>query len=88
MPAGKKHPCRPNTYGDSGSRCRPAETTRLAGAWDIHKAQHWLLRMIASGRLSLEGLVTHTLPSEKLGEASEGLLKDKVNWLGVVIKWV
>lgn len=62
--------------------------TRLAGAWDIHKAQHWLLRSIASGRLSLEGLVTHTLPPEKLGEAYEGLLKDKENWLGVVIKWV
>ncbi len=62
--------------------------TRLAGAWDIHKAQHWLLRMIASGRLSLDGLVTHTLPPEQLGHAYEGLLKDKENWLGVVIKWV
>ncbi|MCU0702780.1 MAG: zinc-binding dehydrogenase [Fimbriiglobus sp.] len=62
--------------------------TRLAGAWDIHKAQHWLLRMIASGRLSLDGLVTHTLPPEQLGEAYEGLLKDKENWLGVVLKWV
>lgn len=62
--------------------------TRLAGAWDIHKAQHWLLRMIASGRLSLDGLVTHTLSPEQLGEAYEGLLKDKENWLGVVLKWV
>jgi 2-desacetyl-2-hydroxyethyl bacteriochlorophyllide A dehydrogenase len=62
--------------------------TRLAGAWDIHKAQHWLLRAIASGRLSLDGLVTHTLPPEQLGDAYEGLLKDKENWLGVVIKWV
>jgi 2-desacetyl-2-hydroxyethyl bacteriochlorophyllide A dehydrogenase len=62
--------------------------TRLAGAWDVHKAQHWLLRAIASGRLSLDGLVTHTLPPEKLGEAYEGLLKDKENWLGVVIRWV
>ena len=34
--------------------------TRLAGAWDIDKAQTWLLRQLASGRLSLAGLVTHT----------------------------
>ena len=62
--------------------------TRLAGAWDIHKAQHWLLRMIASGRLSLEGLVTHTITPDQLGTAYEGLLKDKENYLGVVMKWV
>lgn len=62
--------------------------TRLAGAWDIHKAQHWLLRMIASGRLSLDGLVTHTITPDQLGTAYEGLLKDKENYLGVVMKWV
>ena len=62
--------------------------TRLAGAWDIHKAQHWLLRMIASGRLSLDGLVTHTIAPDQLGTAYEGLLKDKENYLGVVMKWV
>ena len=61
--------------------------TRLAGAWDIHKAQHWLLRMIASGRLSLDGLVTHTIAPDQLGTAYEGLLKDKENYLGVVMKW-
>jgi 2-desacetyl-2-hydroxyethyl bacteriochlorophyllide A dehydrogenase len=62
--------------------------TRLAGAWDIHKAQHWLLRAIASGRLNLNGLVTHTIPPEQLGEAYEGLLKDKEKYLGVVVRWV
>src|SRR5207237_3727168 len=34
---------------------------RLAGAWDIDKAQRWLLAEFASGRLSAEGLVTHTI---------------------------
>lgn len=62
--------------------------TRLAGAWDIHKAQHWLLRSLASGRLSLNGLVTHTIRPEQLGESYEGLLKDKENYLGVVVRWV
>ncbi len=61
--------------------------TRLSGAWDINKAQNWLLRALASGRLSLAGLVTHTITPEQLGDAYEGLLKDKENWLGVVVKW-
>ena len=56
--------------------------TRLAGAWDIHKAQHWLLRSLANGRLSLAGLVTHTIAPEQLGEAYEGLLKKKEEYLG------
>jgi threonine dehydrogenase-like Zn-dependent dehydrogenase len=62
--------------------------TRLAGAWDIHKAQHWLLRQLAAGRLSLAGLVTHTITPDQLGDAYEGLLKDKDNYLGVLMKWV
>ena len=62
--------------------------TRLAGAWDIDKAQHWLLRQLASGRLRLAGLVTHTIAPEQLGEAYEGLLKDKDHYLGVLVKWV
>lgn len=62
--------------------------TRLAGAWDIHKAQNWLLRQLANGRLSLEGLIRHTITPEELGTAYEGLLKDKDNYLGVLMKWV
>lgn len=61
---------------------------RLAGNWDIHKAQHWLLRQLASGRLSLNGLITHTITPEQLGSAYEGLLKDKENYLGVLMRWV
>jgi 2-desacetyl-2-hydroxyethyl bacteriochlorophyllide A dehydrogenase len=61
--------------------------TRLAGAWDINKAQNWLLAALASGRLSLAGLVTHTIKPEQLGDAYEGLLKKKEEYLGVVMKW-
>jgi 2-desacetyl-2-hydroxyethyl bacteriochlorophyllide A dehydrogenase len=61
--------------------------TRLAGAWDIHKAQTWLLRQLAAGRLSLAGLVTHSIAPEQLGDAYEGLLKDKDHYLGVLVKW-
>jgi len=60
---------------------------RLAGAWDINKAQNWLLAALASGRLSTEKLVTHTIRPEGIGEAYEGLLKRKDEYLGVVVKW-
>ncbi len=61
--------------------------TRLAGAWDINKAQNWLLAALASGRLSLDGLVTHPHRAEELGAAYEGLLKNKEEYLGVVVRW-
>lgn len=61
---------------------------RLPGAWDIDKAQTWLLRQLASGRLALSGLITHTITPEELGTAYEGLLHDKEHYLGVLVKWV
>ena len=61
--------------------------TRLAGAWDINKAQRWLLAALAAGRLSLAGLVTHRIAPEELGAAYEGLLKKKDEYLGVLVKW-
>jgi threonine dehydrogenase-like Zn-dependent dehydrogenase len=61
--------------------------TRLAGAWDIHKAQRWLLAAMASGRLNFTGLVTHRLQPEQLGDAYEGLQKNKEQYLGVVVRW-
>jgi 2-desacetyl-2-hydroxyethyl bacteriochlorophyllide A dehydrogenase len=61
--------------------------TRLAGAWDIDKAQRWLLASLANGRLGLAGLVTHRIAPEQLGEAYEGLLKKKEEYLGVVVRW-
>ena len=60
---------------------------RLAGAWNIDKAQYFLLRSLANGRLNLTGLVGHTIRPEKLGEAYEGLLKKKEEYLGVVVDW-
>ena len=39
-------------------------------------------------RLSLAGLVTHTITPEQLGTAYEGLLNDKDHYLGVLMKWV
>jgi len=62
--------------------------TRLAGAWDIHKAQQFLLRSLANGRLNLNGLITHTIAPEGLGGAYEGLLKNKDEYLGVLVKWM
>src|ERR687898_1641709 len=43
--------------------------TRLAGAWDIDKAQAWLLAAVASGRLSFSGLITHPITPDRLGDA-------------------
>jgi 2-desacetyl-2-hydroxyethyl bacteriochlorophyllide A dehydrogenase len=60
---------------------------RLAGAWDINKAQTWLLAALARGRLPLAGLVTHRIAPEQLGEAYEGLLKKKEEYLGVAVRW-
>jgi 2-desacetyl-2-hydroxyethyl bacteriochlorophyllide A dehydrogenase len=61
--------------------------TRLAGAWDINKAQHWLLAALNSGRLRLDGLITHRIEPGQLGSAYEGLLKKKDEYLGVVVRW-
>jgi 2-desacetyl-2-hydroxyethyl bacteriochlorophyllide A dehydrogenase len=61
--------------------------TRLAGAWDINKAQNWLLAGFASGRVSLAGLITHRIAPEELGVAYEGLLKKKEEYLGVTVQW-
>ncbi|QVL31910.1 zinc-binding alcohol dehydrogenase [Telmatocola sphagniphila] len=60
---------------------------RLNGTWDINKAQNWLLGALASGRLSTEKLVTHTIRPEGIQEAYEGLLKKKEQYLGVVVLW-
>src|SRR5207247_8037903 len=44
---------------------------RLAGTWDINKAQTWLLYALATGRLSLAGLVSHRIMPEQLTTAYE-----------------
>jgi 2-desacetyl-2-hydroxyethyl bacteriochlorophyllide A dehydrogenase len=61
--------------------------TRLAGAWDIDKAQTWLLAEMGRDRLSLAGLVTQRIAPEDLGQAYDGLLNKKEEYLGVVVRW-
>jgi threonine dehydrogenase-like Zn-dependent dehydrogenase len=46
-----------------------------------------LLTALNAGRLRLDGLITHRIEPEGLGEAYEGLLKKKEEYLGVVIRW-
>jgi threonine dehydrogenase-like Zn-dependent dehydrogenase len=73
--------------GAHGNMLFESAHTRLAGAWDINKAQHWLLAELAASRLSLAGLVTHRIRPEGLQEAYEGLLKKKEQYLGVLVEW-
>ena len=60
---------------------------RMAGAWDINKAQNWLLAAMGSGRLNLRGLITQLIKAEELRDAYEGLLHRKEEFLGVVVRW-
>jgi threonine dehydrogenase-like Zn-dependent dehydrogenase len=64
-----------------------AAHTRLAGAWDIDKAQNWLLGAMASGRLGFQGLIRHRIQPKDLGSAYDGLLNKKEEYLGVVVSW-
>jgi threonine dehydrogenase-like Zn-dependent dehydrogenase len=73
--------------GAHGNMLFEQSHTRLAGAWDINKAQNWLLAALASGRLSLAGLVTKRIKPDELGDAYEGLLKKKEEYLGVTVHW-
>jgi threonine dehydrogenase-like Zn-dependent dehydrogenase len=73
--------------GAHGNMLFEPSHTRLAGAWDIDKAQRWLLGAIAKDRLSLARLETHRITPEELGSAYEGLLKKKEEYLGVALEW-
>src|SRR5262249_45137884 len=73
--------------GAHGNMLFEAARTRLAGAWNIDKAQHWLLAALASNRLNATKLVTHPIAPADLGGAYEGLLKKKEEYLGVLLKW-
>lgn len=73
--------------GAHGNMLFEPSHSRLAGAWTIDKAQNWLLAALASGKLSLDGLIRHTVAPEGIHAAWEGLLKDKENYLGVLVKW-
>lgn len=61
--------------------------SRLAGAWNIDKAEYWLLGAFAQKRITLDGLITHEIKPEQLGTAYDGLLNHKEQYLGVVVQW-
>jgi threonine dehydrogenase-like Zn-dependent dehydrogenase len=73
--------------GAHGNQLFEPAHTRLAGAWDINKAQKWLLALLANGRLNLNGLITHRIKPEELGATYEGLLKNKEQYLCAVMRW-
>jgi 2-desacetyl-2-hydroxyethyl bacteriochlorophyllide A dehydrogenase len=73
--------------GAHGNMLFESSHTRLAGAWDIDKAQRWLLSALAHERLSLAGLVTHRIQPEAIGAAYEGLMHKKEEYLGVLVSW-
>jgi 2-desacetyl-2-hydroxyethyl bacteriochlorophyllide A dehydrogenase len=73
--------------GAHGNMLFEPDHTRLPGHWHIDKAQHWLLHQLARGRLPLDGLITHVVTPEQVGQAYEGLLRDKENYLGVLVRW-
>lgn len=73
--------------GAHGNMLFESGHARLAGSWDVDKAQAWLLAALAAGRLSLAGLITHRIEPSALGAAYEGLLRQKDEYLGVVVKW-
>jgi threonine dehydrogenase-like Zn-dependent dehydrogenase len=73
--------------GAHGNMLFEPSHTRLAGAWDIDKAQTWLLAALASGKLNMAGLISHRIEPARLGSAYEGLSKNKEEYLGVVVHW-
>lgn len=73
--------------GAHGNMLWEPEHTRIAGAWSVDKAQTWLLAAMASGRLSLRGLMTQRIKAAELRDAYEGLLHRKEEYLGVVLRW-
>ncbi len=61
---------------------------RLPGAWNIDKAQYWLIAQLTRKRLSLAGLTTHVVSPQQVGDAYQGLLNDKEHYLGVLVRWM
>ena len=50
--------------------------------WDIDKAQNWLLAALASGRLSLDGLITHRIEPDRGGQSLRGASQEERRILG------
>jgi hypothetical protein len=59
-------------------------TPPLLSLWEKQKIIFdWML----DGRMTVEPLISHRLPPEKIGEAYEGLLAAPEAFTGVVIDW-
>lgn len=56
------------------------QTSRESNARDV-------LRMIQDGRIHIDGLISHTITPQQVGDAYEGLLNRKSDYRGVVIDW-
>ena len=70
----------------AASKARPRRIWHF-GAWlDGQPVGHSTL-FVTTGRLGLAGLVTHRIGADGLGDAYEGLLKRKDEYLGVVVRW-
>jgi len=56
-------------------------------AYTQEKKLHAIYQWIADGRLNVRPLITHVLPPQEIKAAYEGLLNQKEDYVGVVLKW-
>jgi len=55
--------------------------------WTRQRNRQTCLRLMASGQLRLDNLVTHVAPIEQAPEIYEMVLKGSAGWLGIVFQW-
>ncbi len=55
--------------------------------WTRQRNRQAFLRLLASGQLRLENLLTHVTPIEQAPEIYEMVLKGSAGWLGIVFQW-
>jgi 2-desacetyl-2-hydroxyethyl bacteriochlorophyllide A dehydrogenase len=64
----------------------PTETAVEQGD-SLQRRLDSIFAWLADGRLNLKPMITHVIPPEGIKTAYEGLLRDKENYVGVVLKW-
>jgi 2-desacetyl-2-hydroxyethyl bacteriochlorophyllide A dehydrogenase len=64
----------------------PADS-HLSHAYTLRKKLAAIFQWIGDGRLQLKPLITHVLPPEEIKAAYEGLLHQKEEYVGVVLRW-
>jgi threonine dehydrogenase-like Zn-dependent dehydrogenase len=55
--------------------------------WTRQRNRQTCLRLMASGQLRLDNLVTHVTPIEQAPKIYEMVLKGSAGWLGIVFQW-